>query len=92
MSDAAKSRAKHKWAIEKPKLDNARRLRCKNFIEPDDEEFKHTMENARRKFKIPMPPAMPSKTPVNCGEIISRNSQNFLKIREFFECWFLKED
>ena len=27
MSDAAKSKAKQKWAIEKPKLDNARRLR-----------------------------------------------------------------
>ena len=27
MSDAAKRKAKQKWAIEKPKLDNARQLR-----------------------------------------------------------------
>ena len=39
MSDASKRKAKQKWAIEKPKLDNARQLRCIFFIEPDDEEF-----------------------------------------------------
>ena len=52
MSDAAKSKAKQKWAIEKPQLDNARRLRCIFFIEPDDEEFRHTLKNARRKLEI----------------------------------------
>ena len=40
ISDAAKSKAKQKWAIETPKLDNARRLRGIFFIEPNDEEFK----------------------------------------------------
>ena len=65
MSDAAKSKAKQKWAIEKPKLDNARQMRGIFFIEPEDEEFKHTMKNARRKLEIPMPPAMPCKTPAN---------------------------
>ena len=59
MSDAAKSKAKPKWAIEKPRLDLAIRLRGIFFIEPDDEEFKHTMKNARRKLEIPMPAAMP---------------------------------
>ena len=59
MSDAAKSKAKQKWAIEKPKLDNARRLRCIFFIEPDDEEFRHTLKNARRKLEIPLPAALP---------------------------------
>ena len=44
MSDAAQSKAKHKWAIEKPKLDNARQLRGIFFIEPNDEEFQHTMK------------------------------------------------
>ena len=34
MSDAAKSKATQKWAIEEPKLDNARRLRGIFFIEP----------------------------------------------------------
>ena len=50
MSDAAKSKAKQKWAIEKPKLDNARQLRGIFFIEQDDEHFKHTMKNASGKL------------------------------------------
>ena len=40
-------KAKQRWAIEKPKLDNARRLRGIFFIEPEDQELKHTMKNAR---------------------------------------------
>ena len=47
----AKLREKHKWAIEKPKLDNARRLRGIYFIDPEDKEFKETMKNARRKLE-----------------------------------------
>ena len=39
MSDASKRKAKQKWAIEKPKLDNARKLRGLFFIEPNDEFF-----------------------------------------------------
>ena len=39
MSDASKHKEEQKWAIEKPKLDNARRLRGIFFIEPDDEEL-----------------------------------------------------
>ena len=65
VSDAVKSKAKKKWAIEKPKLDNARQMRGIFFIEPEDEEFKHTMKNARRKLEVRMPAAMPCKTPVN---------------------------
>ena len=49
MSDTAKSKATQKWAIEKPKLDNARQLRGISFIEPENDEFNHTMKNARRK-------------------------------------------
>ena len=62
MSDASKRKEKHKWAIEKPKLDNARILRGIYFIDPEDEEFKLTLKNARRKLEIPMPAAMPCKT------------------------------
>ena len=58
MSDAAKRKAKQNWVIEKPKLDYARQLRGIFFIEPDDEEFKHTMRNARIKLEIPMPAGM----------------------------------
>ena len=48
MSDAAKKKAKQKWATEKPKLDNARRLRGIFFFELDEEEFKRIMQAARR--------------------------------------------
>ena len=72
MSDAAKKRAKQKWAIEEPKLDNARQMRGIFFIEPDDEEFRLIVKNARRKLEVPMPAGMPCKTPVNCrGETCS---------------------
>ena len=40
MSDASKRKEKQKWAIEKPKLVNARRLRGIYFVDPDDEEFR----------------------------------------------------
>ena len=40
--------------IEKPRLDNASRLRGIFFIDPDDDEFKRTMKNARRKLEIPL--------------------------------------
>ena len=46
---------------EKPKLDNANRVRGIYFIKPDDEEFKHIMKNARRKLEIPMLAATPCK-------------------------------
>ena len=50
MSDAAKKKATQRWAIEKPKLDNARQLRGTFFIEPNDEEFKLTMK--ARSWKV----------------------------------------
>ena len=36
---ADQKKEKQQWAIEKPKLDNARRLRGIYSIDPDDEEF-----------------------------------------------------
>ena len=64
MTDAAKKKAKLRWAIEKPKLDNARQVRGIFFMEPNDEEFKLTMKAVRRKLEIPMPAAMPCKIPI----------------------------
>ena len=61
MSDASKRNEKQKWAVEKPKLDNARRLRGIYFIDPDDGELKDIMKNAPRKLEVPMPAAMPCK-------------------------------
>ena len=45
ISDAAKKKVGQRWAIEKPKLDNARQLRRIFFIEPNDEEFKVTIKS-----------------------------------------------
>ena len=61
-SDASKRKEKPKWTIEKRKLDNARKARGIYFIDPEDEEFKEIMKNARGKLEIPMPAAMPCKT------------------------------
>ena len=61
MSDASKRKVKQKWAIEKPKLDNAKRLRGIFFVELDDEEFKRLMKHGRRKLEIPMSAAMPCR-------------------------------
>ena len=43
----AKLREKHEWAIEQPKLDNARRWRGICFIDAEDMEFKETSGNAK---------------------------------------------
>ena len=61
MSKAAK---KQDWAVEKPKLDNAGKLRGIYFIDPEDEEHKETIEkkkNARKKLETPMEAATPCK-------------------------------
>ena len=76
MSDAAKSKAKQRRAIEKPKLDDARQLRGIFFIEHEDEEFNRTKKTARRKLEIPMPAAMLCKTPTNCRGETCRNIRN----------------
>ena len=73
MSDAAKKKAKQRWAIENPKLDNARQSRGIFFIEPNDEEFKLTMKAARRKLEVPMTAAMPCKIPIKSSGETHRN-------------------
>ena len=57
MSKNAKLREKHKSAIEKPKLDNARRLRGIYFIDSEDIEYKEIIKHARRKLETPMAPS-----------------------------------
>ena len=44
MSGASERKEKQRWAIEKPKRDNAWRLRGIYFIDPEEEEFKLTMK------------------------------------------------
>ena len=70
MGKNAKLKEKQKWSHEKPHLDNARKLRGLDFIDPEDKEFKDTIKNARKKLEAPMAPAMPckiSKNNKNCG-------------------------
>ena len=74
----AKLREKHKWTVEKPKLDNARRLRGIYFIDPEDTEFKETNRNARRELETPMASAMPCKTCKN-----NKNGETRRKTNDF---------
>ena len=46
----AKLREKEKRAIEKPMLDNARRLRGIYFIDPEDKEFKETIRKCSKEI------------------------------------------
>ena len=48
-SKAAQRKEKQQWVIEKPKLDNARKLRCIYVIDPEDVEVKETMKKTRWK-------------------------------------------
>ena len=50
MSKNAKLREEHKGAIEKPKLDNARRLRGIYFIDFEDMEFKEIIQKCKKKI------------------------------------------
>ena len=61
MSKAAKKQEKQDWAVEKPKLDNAGKLRGIHFIDPEDEEHQETIEkkNARKKLETLMEAATP---------------------------------
>ena len=54
MSKAAQRKEKQQWAIEKTKLDNARKLRGIYFIDLDDREFKGTIRKSKEKLGIPM--------------------------------------
>ena len=74
MGKNAKLKEKQKWSHEKLHLENARKLRGIYFIDPEDKEFKETIENARKKLETPVAPAMPCKT--------SKNSQNFVTLGE----------
>ena len=61
---AAQNREKQEWAKEKPKLDNARRLRGIYFIDPDDEEYREIYQKREEKTGRLVAPAMPcERTP-----------------------------
>ena len=59
MGKNAELKEKQKWSHEQLHLDNARKWRGIYFIDPEDEEFKETIKNARKKTETPVAPAMP---------------------------------
>ena len=69
MSDAAKQKAHQRWAIEKPKVDNARQSRRIFFIEPNDEEFKPLGES----WKFRCPQQCLAKIPIKSSGETHRN-------------------
>ena len=56
--NAAQRTEKQQWAVEKPKLDNARMLRSIYLIDPEDVDLKETIKNARKKLELPIKAAM----------------------------------
>ena len=77
MGKNAKRKEKQKWSEEKIHLENARTLRGIYFIDPEDTEFKETIQNARKKLETSVAPAVPCKIARNyesggSGEIRTR--------------------
>ena len=50
IDEADQNREKQEWKNEKPKLDNARRLKRIYFIDSGDQDYKEILKNARRKI------------------------------------------
>ena len=46
---AAQQKEKQEWANEKPKADNAQKLKCIYFIDPEDGEYKENFKQRREK-------------------------------------------
>ena len=48
MQKAVKKKEQEEWTVEKPKLDNARKLRGTNFIDPEDGESQETIKKRKK--------------------------------------------
>ena len=79
MGRNAKLKERQKWSHEKPQLDNARKLRGIYFIDPEDKEFKETINNARKKLETPVAPTMPCKISKNNQNWVTRGESNEIK-------------
>ena len=75
----AQLKERHKWSDEKPKLDDARRLRGICVLDLEDKEFQETIKKARKKLETPMAPAMPCKTSKKCKHGETRDKSNEFK-------------
>ena len=76
MGRNAKLKEKQKWSHEKLHLENARKLRGIYFIDPEEKEFKETINNVRKKLETPMAPAMPCKNIKNNKNCVNGASNN----------------
>ena len=75
MGKHAKLKEKQKWSNEKPKLDNAGRLRGIHFIDSETRNSKKPLRMFARNWKTPVAPAMPCKNiknNENCGSGVSK--------------------
>ena len=79
MGKHAKLKEKQKWSNEKMHLENARKLRGINLIDPEDKEFKESIKNARKKLETPVAPAMPCKISKNIQHGVTRGKSNEIK-------------
>ena len=61
LSNAAKMREIQACAIEKPRLENARKMRGIHFIDPGDKANEETFKIASRKLEVHVEAAMPRK-------------------------------
>ena len=53
IGEAAKNREKQEWKNEKTKLDNARKDEGIYSVDPDDQDYKEVLKNARRRLERP---------------------------------------
>ena len=67
MSRNSKMKERQKWASERPKIENARKLRGIYFVNPEDKAFAKIIENARKNLEVLAAPALP------CKKTTSRN-------------------
>ena len=81
MGRNAKLKEMQKWSHEKPKLDNARKLRGIYFIDLEDKEVKETVKNARKKLETSVAPAMPCKIRKNNQNLMTRGKSNEIKTK-----------
>ena len=91
MGKHAKLKEKQKWSEEKLHLENARKLRGIHLIDPDDKEFKATIQNCRKKLETSKAPATPCKIiKKNYGVVhptkLRQNLRVFWKLMNPQEC------
>ena len=82
-------RRQNKEEISRPQPDIVRQLRGISFIEPNDEEFKPTMNAGRRKLEVPMPPSLLCKVPIKSSVNPHQYWETQFQIR--LCCWWRRK-